>query len=177
MRSSVLAFMLISFTSLLVVQQAFGDHPEMRAATSGGTVEVLLEPSPLPIEDKESMSFKLTFLQPGTDIVQPHVDYDFVIEKDDKQVFSAAAQTGQPYLHTAEPIVYIPYKFEEQDEYSIRVTVYAIYFFPLEPETATFQVAVTPEFPFALLVAAAAFASAAGLARLKHSPRSSYGFR
>jgi hypothetical protein len=167
--------LIIAFLALSTIPSAFAEG--MRSPTSSNSLDVSVEPLSDAIVDTETTQFKVTFLQPGTDIVQPHVDYDFVIEKDGRRVFSAAAQAGQPYLHTAEPIVYIPYKFEEQGEYSIRVTVSAIYFFPLEPETTTFQVAVTPEFPFALLVAAVAFATVAGLARLKHLHRSSYGFQ
>lgn len=171
----MLGLLLVVFLALSTVPPAFAEG--MRSPTSSNSLDVLVEPLSDPIVDTETTQFKVTFLQPGTNIIQPHIDYDFVIEKDGRQVFSAAAQTGQPYLHTAEPIVYIPYKFEEQGEYTIQVTVSAIYFFPLEPETATFQVAVTPEFPFALLVAAAALASAAGLARLKHLHRYNYGFQ
>lgn len=160
----MLGLLLIAFLALSMVPPAFAQG--MRSPTSSNSLDILVEPLSDPIIDTETTEFKVTFLQPGTDIIQPHIDYDFVIEKDGTQVFSAAAQTGQPYLHTAEPTVYIPYKFEEQGEYTIRVTVSAIYFFPLEPETATFQVMVTPEFPFVLLVMPIALGSAMTLARL-----------
>jgi hypothetical protein len=78
-------------------QQVVAENPEetaMRATTSGGTLEVLLEPSPQPIEDRESTQFKLTFLQPGTESVQEHVDYDFIIIKAGHEVFKASADTG-----------------------------------------------------------------------------------
>jgi len=159
-----LAFAAVLTSSIFIpmMQQAFADHPEMRAETSGGTLEVLLEPSPQPIEDTESTQFKLTFLQPGTDSVQEHVDYDFIIIKGGQEVFKASVDTGQPLLHTTEGTVTIPYKFEEQGDHTVRIVMAGIRFIPIDPETAEFAINVTPEFPagiIAPLAAALAFAA------------------
>lgn len=161
----MLRLFFVVFLALAVIPSAYAEG--MRSPTSSNSVDVLVEPLSEEIVDTETTQFKVTFFEPGTDIVQPHIDYDFIIQKDGKQVFSAAGQKDQPYLHTDDPIVTIPYKFEEQGEYSIYVTISAIRFIPLEPEAATFKVMVTPEFPFALLVTPIALASAMTLARLR----------
>src|ERR671916_175472 len=50
--------------------------------TSGGTLDVKLESTPSPIKSGQETNYKVTFLQKGTDTVQVHVDYDFVILKE-----------------------------------------------------------------------------------------------
>ena len=68
----------------------------MRKSTSGGSLDILLEPSPEPIGIKEPTKFKVTFLKRGTNEVQPHIDYDFIIVKGSKEeVFKASEVAGQ----------------------------------------------------------------------------------
>jgi hypothetical protein len=79
-----------------------------------------------------------------------------------QQIFSAAAPLGQPSVHTVEGIVIIPiptapYKFPNNGDYSIEISVSGISFTPINTETATFLVTVTPEFPTGALAALAAF--------------------
>ncbi len=115
----------------------------MQQPTSGKSVEVRIEPT---WSDGGQAKFKVSFLKHGTDTVQNHIDYDFVIMKDGQKVFSAVP-AGQPLLHTAEGVVTIPYTFQGSGDYSIQVTVSGINFVPISPETATFPIKVTPEFP------------------------------
>jgi hypothetical protein len=111
--------------------------------TSGGTLDVKLEPIPSPIESGQETNYKVTFLQKGTGTVQVHVDYDFIILKDNTtEVFSASQQTGQPLLHTAEGIVTMPFTLEDPGSYTIRVPVMGINFIPMATENADFHVNV-----------------------------------
>ena len=111
--------------------------------TSGGTLDVKLEPIPSPIESGQETNYKVTFLQKGTGTVQVHVDYDFIILKDNTtEVFRASQQTGQPLLHTAEGIVTIPFRLEDPGSYTIRVPVMGINFIPMATENADFHVNV-----------------------------------
>jgi hypothetical protein len=111
--------------------------------TSGGTLDVKLEPIPSPIESGQETNYKVTFLQKGTGTIQVHVDYDFIILKDNTtEVFSASQQTGQPLLHTAEGIVTIPFRLEDPGSYTIRVPVMGINFIPMATENADFHVNV-----------------------------------
>jgi hypothetical protein len=128
----------------------------MRKSTSGGSLDVLLEPSPEPIGIKEPTKFKVTFLKRGTNEVQQHIDYDFIIVKGSKEVFKASTLAGQPNkpLHTAEGIVTIPYTFQDTGDYLIKVPVMGILFNPIKPESAEFPINSIPEFPSGVAVLA-----------------------
>jgi len=117
----------------------------MKKTTSGGTLDVVVQPSSEPVGHTGPTSFKVTFLQKGTDKVQPHIDYDFTITNNGKQVFQASQLAGQPGkpLHTAEGAVTIPYTFQSSGDYSINVPVYGILFNPIKPESADFSVKVS----------------------------------
>jgi hypothetical protein len=135
----------------------------MRSSLSGNSLDVLVEPT---WSDDSQASFKVSFLQPGSDTVQVHIDYDFVIKQDGQVVFRATPQ-GQPLLHTADGVVTIPYKFPANGDYTIEVSVAGINLVPMNTETATFDIVVTPEFPPAALggVVAALMTTAIVLAR------------
>jgi hypothetical protein len=133
----------------------------MKKTTSGGSLDVLVQPSPEPIGNKAQTSFKVTFLQKGTDNkVQPHIDYDFIIkDSNGKEIFMASQLAGQPGkpLHTAEGVVTIPYTFQSLGDYSINIPIYGILFNPIKPESAEYSIKVAPEFPIgvgALIMAA-----------------------
>jgi hypothetical protein len=112
-------------------------------ATSGGTLDVKLEPMSSSIKSGQETNYKVTFLQKGTDIIQVHVDYDFIILKDNTtEIFRASQQTGQPLLHTAEGIVTIPFTLEDPGSYTIRIPVMGINFIPMATENADFHVNV-----------------------------------
>jgi hypothetical protein len=155
MKSSIffLIALLLSATIFSVATAAYGQG-QMRASTSGKSLDVRIEPT---WADGGQATFKVSFLKPGTDTVQQHIDYNFVIKKDGQQIFTAALP-GQPSLHTAEGVVTIPtapYKFPNNGDYSIEVSVLGILFTPINIETATFSVTVAPEFPAGALAAVA----------------------
>jgi hypothetical protein len=65
--------------------------------------------------------------------------------KDNKAVFRATNQTGQPTvpLHATDGYMSIPvidYKFVEKGKYSIKIPVNGILFNPIRPETAEFSI-------------------------------------
>lgn len=111
--------------------------------TSGGTLDVKLEPIPNPIKSGQETNYKVTFLQKGTELVQVHIDYDLVILKNnDTEVFRASKQTGQPLLHTAEGIVTIPFTLQEPGNYTVRIPVMGINFIPMATENIEFPIKV-----------------------------------
>lgn len=112
--------------------------PTVKSPTDGGSVDVEVQPTPYPPVVGDS-KFKITFLQPSSATVQVHVDYDVAISHLDKEIFRAAALTGQPLLHTAEGTVTIPYKFESPGHYSMQISVLGINFIPIKTETAKFE--------------------------------------
>jgi len=117
--------------------------PDTKAATDGKSVNIDLQIQPFPITKNVNSQFMITFLQPSTQTVQVHVDYDFAITKMNNEVFRASSTTGQPLLHTAEGIVKIPYKFEEGGQYSLQISVMGINFIPIKTEQALFDLNIS----------------------------------
>ncbi len=117
----------------------------MKKQTSGGSLDVVLQPSPEPVKHTAQTSLKVQFLTKGSNTVQPHIDYEILIKDSaGKQVFTASQLAGQPPpLHTSEGIVTIPYAFQGPGNYAINVTVYGILFNPIKPESTDFTVKVT----------------------------------
>jgi len=118
----------------------------MTKPTSGGSLNVVVQPLPDPVVKGTQTNLKVSFDQKGGSAVQPHIDYDVTISNAaGKQIFQASALAGHPNqpLHTAEGVVTIPYTFQEPGAHSINVTVYGILFNPINPETAQFQINVT----------------------------------
>jgi len=116
---------------------------DTKEATDGKSVDIDLQIQPFPVTQSDNSQFKITFLQPSSQTVQVHVDYDFSISKMNSEVFRASSSTGQPLLHTAEGIVSIPYKFNQEGEYSLQVSVMGINFIPLKTEQALFDLKVS----------------------------------
>jgi hypothetical protein len=116
---------------------------DSKAATDGNSVNIDLQIQPFPISKNVDSQFMITFLQPSSETVQVHVDYDFAITNDDSEVFRASTKTGQPLLHTAEGIVKIPYKFDQGGEYTLHVSVMGINFIPIKTEQALFDLKVS----------------------------------
>ncbi|MGC1931416.1 MAG: hypothetical protein WA667_20785 [Candidatus Nitrosopolaris sp.] len=149
MNSTVIAFVLIAsiFGILLPPSSTYAitSAATMNKATSGGSINVMVQPSPNPVVKGTQTNLKVSFDQKGSSAVQPHIDYDLTITKDDKQVFQASALAGHPNqpLHTAEGTVTIPYTFQQQGDYIMNITVYGILFNPIRPEVAQFPINVS----------------------------------
>ncbi len=116
----------------------------MYKVTSGGSFNVILQPSPFPVIKGSQTNLKVSFDQKGSNAVQANVDYDLTIMKDDKQVFQLSSQAGYPNqpLHTVEGAVTIPYTFQQAGTYVINITVYGFLFNPINPETSQFTINV-----------------------------------
>src|SRR6187401_679178 len=50
-------------------------------SSDGKSVDIDLQIQPFPVTQSENTQFKITFLQPSSQTVQVHVDYDFSISK------------------------------------------------------------------------------------------------
>ena len=116
---------------------------DSKAPIDGNSVNIDLQIQPFPITKNVDSQFMITFLQPSSQAVQVHVDYDFAITNNNNEVFRASSITGQPLLHTAEGIVKIPYKFTQDGQYSLEVSVMGINFIPIKTEQALFDLNVS----------------------------------
>jgi hypothetical protein len=136
---------------------AYAQDGGMVTTTNKGTLDIRLAPT---WNEGGQATFTVSFLNPGTDTVHVHQDYDFRILKDGQQVFGAANQTGQAVLHNVEGTLTVPYTFQENGDYTIQVYL-AGTGIPAIPtdEEATFPITVVPEFPAAGGVLAAVLAA------------------
>ena len=135
-----------SVTTTIAATAAYAQEGGMVKTTDKGTLDIRLAPA---WSDAGQATFTVSFLNPGTDTVHQHQDYDFRILKDDGQeVFSAARQTGQSVLHNVEGTLTVPYTFQENGDYTVQVFL-AGTGIPAIPtdEEATFPITVAPEFP------------------------------
>jgi hypothetical protein len=160
------AYMLVLAAAALVpaafLQPAFAEG--MRQPL-GSELDVLVEPQ---WGQDAQAQIRVSFLQPGSDTVQQHIDYDLKIaDSTGNQVFSAAGQLNQATLHTEPGSVTIPYRFAENGSYIVTVEMTGILFVPRAMETAEFSVNIVPEFPAGALSIAAVTAGTIAVARLR----------
>jgi hypothetical protein len=143
--------------TLTAATAAYAQDGGMVQTTSKGTLDVRLAPT---WNEGGQSDFNVSFLNPGTNTLHEHQDYDFRILRDGQQVFSAANQIGQNVLHNVEGTLTIPYTFQENGDYTIQVYL-AGTGIPAIPtdEEATFPITVTPEFPAGGILAAVLAAS------------------
>jgi hypothetical protein len=148
MSVTIVAFALVAclFGILLTPSSTYAQTSgaAMNKVTSGGSLNVILQPSPYPVVKGTQTNLKVSFDQKGSSAVQPHIDYDLTILKDSKQVFQASVLAGHPNqpLHTAEGIVTIPYAFQQPGGYALNITVYGILFNPIRPESVQFPISL-----------------------------------
>ena len=135
-----------SLTTTIAATAAYAQEGGMIKTTDKGTLDIRLAPA---WSDAGEATFTVSFLNPGTDTVHQHQDYDFRILKDGQEVFSAARQTGQSVLHNVEGTLTVPYTFQENGDYTVQVYLAGTGISPTIPtdEEATFPITVTPEFP------------------------------
>ena len=154
----LVALLLEAIFSVTAATAAYAqDGGGMVQTTSRDTLDVRLAPT---WNEGGQATFTVSFLDPGTDTLHEHQDYDFRILRDGQQVFSAANQTGQAVLHNVEGTLTVPYTFQENGDYTIQVYL-AGTGIPAIPtdEEATFPLTVVPEFPAGGILAAVIIAS------------------
>ena len=133
-------FLTSSFLGSAFIEDSFGIIDQnLLQSTTGGSLDVNITSSPEVISTDKEVKFKINFFEPGTDTIQVHVDYDFQVLKNEKEIFSAAKQINQPLLHTAEGSITIPFMFSSSGSYSIKIPVLGINFIPINPEYAEFK--------------------------------------
>jgi hypothetical protein len=104
-------FFTSSFLGSAFIEDSFGIIDQnLLQSTTGGSLDINIT-SPEVISTDKEVKFKINFFEPGTDTIQVHVDYDFQVLKNGKEIFSAAKQINQPLLHTAEGSITIPFMF------------------------------------------------------------------
>ncbi len=148
------------FSITTIATGAYAQDGGMVKTTDKGSLDIRLAPT---WNEGGQATFTVSFLNPGTDSLHEHQDYDFRILRGGQQVFSAAGQTGQAVLHNVEGTLTVPqtpYTFQENGDYTIQVYL-AGTGIPAIPtdEEVTFPITVVPEFPAGSILAAVLAAS------------------
>jgi hypothetical protein len=132
------SFIIVLVTTTIIGLQVFSGQSDLYGVgtqndiqtqlSDGGSISVKLEPSPNPIKVHTPTQLKVSFLNPSTGQIQPHIDYDLIITDNStgKNVFQASNLTGLSGipLHTAESIVTIPFTFEKAGAYTAKVNIW-----------------------------------------------------
>ncbi len=155
----LIALLLAANFSLTAIlgSAAYAQEAAMLKTTDKETLDIRLVPT---WSEGGQATFTVSFLNPGTETLHEHQDYDFRILKDGQQVFSAASQTGQAVLHNVEGTLTVPYTFQENGDYTVQLYLAGIGL-PAIPsdEEAIFPITVVPEFPVGGIVTALLVAS------------------
>ena len=146
------------FSVTTTATSAYAQDGGMAQTTSKGTLDIRLAPT---WNEGGQAEFTVSFLNPGTDTLHEHQDYDFRILQGGQQVFSAANQVGQAVLHNVEGTLTVPFTFQEDGDYTVQVYLAGTGISPTIPtdEEATFPITVVPEFPAGGILAAVLAAS------------------
>lgn len=162
------AALLTAITIAGILPSAYSQESgaSMTKPLSGGSLDIMLEPI---ISNSTDVRFKVAFLNPNSTTLHQHQDYDFVIKQGESEIFSAARALNQPLIHNVEGTITVPYKFLQNGDYTVEVRVLGLGFppIPINPETATFPIQVTPEFPAGMIGVAATLVGAAIVATRK----------
>jgi len=132
MKYLFLSFILPALIFLPVFAQDSQQQP-----TDKGTllVNISFEPAKPVVGDLTKL--KIEFINPKTNDIQQHIDYQVSVTKGDTAVFGPI-----PLTHTSEGAVTIPVEFKENGEHKITISVEGILFQPIPTETVTFTTVI-----------------------------------
>ena len=116
-----------------MIYPAFAVEYDKIVSTSDETLDVGIYTIPEVPNTTEPTKLKISFLKPGTDRIQEHIDYRVTITKDGDYIFGPTRLT-----HTSPGHVTIPVQFSEDGSHKIEIKVEGILFQPLPLETAMF---------------------------------------
>jgi hypothetical protein len=72
-----------------------------------------------------------------------HVDCDFVILRDENELFRLSKQYGEPLFHSINGVILASFHFVEAGNYTISIEIAGEYFIPITPVFANFSGVVT----------------------------------
>ncbi len=133
---------------LFLIQGANADLLIGRNSTDRGSLDISVEKSNIHSDPELKELFKVFFFKPHTNILQQHVDYNFLILKDNKVKFQYSNETGQPQipLHTYNGEIEVPILGNHNlpaGQDVIKILIYGILFNPLKTEISEFKFNLT----------------------------------
>jgi len=116
-----------------MIYPAFAVEYDQIVSTSDETLDVGIYTIPEIPNTTEPTKLKISFLKPGTDRIQEHIDYRVSVTKDGDYVFGPMSRLS----HTSPGHVTIPVQFSENGLHQITIEVEGILFMPIPLETAS----------------------------------------
>ena len=116
-----------------MIYPAFAEEYDQIVSTSNETLDVGIYTIPEVPNTTDPTKLKISFLKPGTDRIQEHIDYRVTVTKDGDYIFGPIRLT-----HTSPGHVTIPVQFSENGLHMINVEVEGVLFTPIPLETASF---------------------------------------
>ena len=107
-------------------------------STSDETLDVGIYTIPKTPNTEGVTQLKISFLKPGTEKIQLHIDYRLSVTKDGDYVFGPMSRL----LHTSPGSITIPVEFSENGSHIIQIEVEGVLFQPIPLETATLTINV-----------------------------------
>jgi hypothetical protein len=135
----------------MMIYPAFAAEFDQIVSTSNGTIDVGIFTIPENPNITEPTKLKISFLKPGTEKIQEHVDYTIAVVidgcLDDKDNLPQNCHVFGPIrlTHTSPGHITIPVQFSENGLHQINIEVEGILFSPIPPETASFTMNIGQE--------------------------------
>jgi hypothetical protein len=127
-----------------------GDNEEIvfTRSTNTSSLNIILESinrTALDTEEDGTEPFRIAFIDPKKNILQRHIDFDFMILKEDRVIFRLSNMSGQPFIpiHSSRGWEIVPVTLEDftkSGEYIFKIVVHGISFNPITPEIAEFSI-------------------------------------
>jgi len=138
---TLLKFVYVLLLIPFVVYPAFAVEYDQIVLTSRGTVDVGIYTIPEVPNIVEPTKLKISFLKPGTDRIQEHIDYRVNVTKDGDYVFGPMLRL----THTSPGDATIPVQFSENGLHQVNIEVEGILFSPIPLETASLTMNIGQE--------------------------------
>ena len=122
----------------LVAVPAYAQANAQVVATDKGTLDIDFALEPDAVSAGEPARMKIDFVNPSTERIQVHIDYEITVSADG----GGAPVKTIPLTHTSSGSVSIPIEFESDGPHTVEMGVKGILFQPIPLETASIGLAI-----------------------------------
>ena len=122
----------------LAAGPAYAQANAQVVATDKGTLDIDFALEPDAVSAGEPAKMKIDFVNPSTERIQVHIDYEITVSADG----GGAPVKTIPLTHTSSGSVSIPIEFESDGPHTVEMGVKGILFQPIPLETASIGLAI-----------------------------------